>query len=246
MFMPACLMLLLLCLNHALAMPLLRITTEQMPPKVMQEGDRIIGYGADRVHMMLTRAGVPFSMEILPWARAYALALNNPDTCVFSTGRTPAREALFKWVVPTVSTDYVLYGLASRHWQIKSLEEVVPYRVGSYIGDVRGDYLRGRKIQVEDERDDLNNPRKLLLGRIDFWATNTRMAQVVLKSHAWERQIVSVLVFNKVDLYLACNPTVSDEVVEKIRRAAGSMLQDGSFDKLAHQYDGWTLPSATP
>ena len=78
----------------------LRLTTENSPPFNMMEGDKIVGRATDLVREMAERAKLTISIDMLPWARAYNMALKDADTCVFSTTRTPEREPLFQWVAP--------------------------------------------------------------------------------------------------------------------------------------------------
>jgi hypothetical protein len=54
--------------------------------------------------------------------------------CIFSTARTPERDALFKWVGPTDEAEWVLLGRADHSFQLRSLEDARPLRIGTYNG----------------------------------------------------------------------------------------------------------------
>ena len=53
----------------------LYIATEYSPPTSMQSGDTVIGSATDKVREAMVRAGIPYTIELLPWKRAYAAAL---------------------------------------------------------------------------------------------------------------------------------------------------------------------------
>lgn len=217
------------------AEPELYITAEEMPPKTISLPDGIGGYGAQRVHQLLIDAGIRYQMVILPWARAYRMALQQPDTCVFSTARTPAREPLFQWVGPTVQTDYVLYGLAGRDYQISQLSDARRYRIGSYLGDSRAAVLQQAGLHVQLLPDDTANPQMLLKNRLDLWATNSGLAQHLLSEMQLVSQIVPVFRFSTELLYLACHPSVPAAMILRMQQALDQMRADGRYDAFEQQ-----------
>ncbi|MDP2368880.1 substrate-binding periplasmic protein [Rhodoferax sp.] len=220
----------------------LRLTTEVSPPFNMLEGDKIVGRSTDQVREMMDRAKVNFTMEVLPWARAYNMALKEPDTCVFTTTRTPEREALFKWVGPVGAAEWVLYGSAERKLKLQNIEEARSLLIGTYLGDARDEYFRSRGFRVESVSDDLANPRKLLLNRIDLWAASVVRGALLISQNGWTDQIVPVLSFHKVDLYVACNPAVPTALIDKLNATLEGMVRDGTSKAMEKKYARWPLP----
>ena len=221
--------------------PVLAITTESAAPSSMLDGEgRVVGISTDKVRAALERAGIAYTIELLPWKRAYAAATDRPDACVYSTTRTPERESLFKWVGPLDSAEWVLMARASRRFALRSLEDARPYRIGTYYGDARDQFLRSRGFNVDSAPNDLINPRKLLLGRIDLWAAALRIGSPVLEQNGWAGQIVPVLVFNRTDVYLACNRAVPDALIARLNGAIGALERDGTMGKIERAYDNWS------
>ncbi|MEN3275031.1 MAG: polar amino acid transport system substrate-binding protein [Massilia sp.] len=107
---------------------------------------------------------------------------------------------------------------ADRRIVLHTLEDARPYRIGTYHGDARDGYLRSRGFRVDSAQNDLTNPRKLLLGRIDLWAAALRAGSPVLQQNGWDGRIVPVLVFNRLDVFLACNRAVPDAAVHALPR----------------------------
>jgi polar amino acid transport system substrate-binding protein len=226
----------------------LYITTEYSPPTSMQEGERVIGSATDKVREALARSGIAYSIELLPWKRAYAAALARPDGCVYSTTRTPERERLFKWVGPTDEGAWVLLGRADRQYKLATLDDARGLRIGTYHGDARDEFLRARGFKVDPAPNDMINPRKLLMNRIDLWAAGFRRGSAVLALNGWSESIVPVLTFNHVKLYLACNLAVPDATIARLNDALEAMGRDGSSRRLERKYDSWveTRSSAPP
>ena len=219
----------------------LTITTEAAAPSSMLDGEgKVIGISTDKVRAAFERAGVAYTIDLLPWKRAYAAAHDRSDACVYATTRTPEREPLFKWVGPIDSAEWVLMARANRRFSLRTLEDARPYRIGTYNGDARDEFLRSRGFRVDPAPDDRTNPRKLLLGRIDLWAAALRVGNPVLEQNGWAGQIVPVLVFNRIDVYLACNRAVPDEVIARLNGAFAALERDGTMRRIERGYDNWS------
>ncbi|MDO6526122.1 substrate-binding periplasmic protein [Motilimonas sp. 1_MG-2023] len=80
--------------------PKIDFYTEHFPPFAIDDQFEILGESVDLVRKMQRLLGQPDTIRIKPWARAYQKVLREPNSALFLTARTPAREALFKWVGP--------------------------------------------------------------------------------------------------------------------------------------------------
>lgn len=229
------------CAAYAEAPIKLRVATESSAPYSMREGDRVAGISTDVVRAILERSGIGYTIDILPWKRAYTQALERNDACVYSTTRTPEREPLFKWIGPIVEADWVLMARADRKLNLQTLDDARPYRIGTYNGDARDVYLRERGFHVDPAPDDLTNPRKLMLGRIDLWAASTRSSGALLARLGYAGKIVPVLVFNRIQVYLACNRALPDALVARMNGAVEAMERDGSAHAIVRRYDDWGM-----
>lgn len=223
--------------NATAAWPRLAITGEHTPPTSMLVNGKAIGRQTDKVREMLERLGVPHTIALLPWKRAYMMAQRDPLTCVYSTTRTAEREAQFKWVGPIVESDWVLMARADRPLRLRTLEDARPLRIGTYSGDARDEFLRSRGFNVDAVPNDAANPEKLLLNRIDVWAVATRPELNMTDQLGRNGQLVPVLAFNRVGLYLACHPSVPDRLVARMNDMFETMRRDGSFRRIDRHYD---------
>lgn len=226
------------------AAPRLYITTEASAPTSMLQDGKVVGSTTEKVREVMARLGLAYTIELQPWRRAYTAALQRPDACVYSTTRTPERENLFKWVGPTDEGEWVLLGRADRPMQLRTLEDARKLRIGTSNGDARDEYLRSRGFLVDPINNDMMNPTKLLMGRIDLWAVSMRRGSPLLEQNGWADKIVPMLVFNRVKVYLACNPSVPDALVAQMNAALEAMFKDGTVRRIDRKYEAWVEPKA--
>jgi polar amino acid transport system substrate-binding protein len=219
--------------------PRLQLMTESSPPLSMLDGRQVIGSGTEKVRQIMARTDTTYTVDLLPWRRAYAFAQQRPNGCVFATTRTPEREKLFKWVGPIEESEWVLLGRADRSYRLHSLEDARKLRIGTYNGDARDEYLRARGFRVDPAPNDMMNSRKLLLGRIDVWAAGLRRGATSLARYGRGQEIVPVLTFNRVGLYLACNPAVPTALIDQMNAALAAMGRDGTIKRIDRKYDKW-------
>jgi polar amino acid transport system substrate-binding protein len=161
---------------------------------------------------------------------------------VFSTSRTPEREALFQWIGPLREVDWTLYGLAGHSFQLATLDDAKGLRIGGYTGDVRAQYLAARGFTVDTAADNFSNPRKLVGGRIDLWVTSHQLASGVLAHEGLSGKIVPVLTFHTSRAYLACNKAVPEETVAAMSAAMAAMVKDGTSAAIDRKYANWRPP----
>ena len=224
--------------------PQVYLATEASAPYSMRDGDRVVGIASDTVREIMKRSSIGYTIDLLPWKRAYTAALERKDACVFSTTRTPEREPLFHWIGPIAGADWALMARTDRHIKLRTLDDAKPYRIGTYNGDARDDYLRRRGFKVDPAQNDLINPRKLVLGRIDLWAASLHPGSATLARLGYADKIETALVFNRIAVYLACNRGVPDQMVASMRSALAAMEHDGSARAIVRRYDDWNTPPA--
>ncbi|MRV73379.1 transporter substrate-binding domain-containing protein [Duganella sp. FT92W] len=213
------------------------IVAEHSPPASMKEGEEITGRETEKIRDMLGRSAIAYKIDILPWKRAFTMAQQQKNTCVYSTSRTPEREKQFKWIGPTDEAEWVFVGRADHKFQLRTLDDARSLRIGTYNGDARDEFLRARGFNVEPAPNDASNPKKLLLNRIDLWAVGLRAGASVPAELAGEKgEIVPLLTFHRVKVYLACNPSVPDALVERMNTTLDTMRRDGTFAKLERKY----------
>ena len=216
----------------------LYLTTEQLPPLNMSDdnGKTLRGISTERVQELMHRAGVDAKMELMAWNRALELARHQADTCVFSTVRTPDREASFKWLGPIAKGEWVMFGPPDKLGKITSLEQVKGARIGGYLGDAAAHYLEDLGYPVVESYSDDATLKNLLAGRLDYWISSRRAGLAIIGGAHADGRVVTLFRLKAVEYYLACNNQVSEEVMNSLRAALKQMMGDGSFDKVEAKY----------
>ncbi len=219
------------------------LLTENFPPynmaingKNFAHEDNINGIAVDIVKEMFKRAGVKYNLTLrFPWDRIYKLALEKPGYGVFVTARLPEREQLFKWVGPIGPDDWVLLAQGDSPISLASLDEARSYRIGAYKGDAISEYLTDKGVEHSTSLRDQENARKLMAGQIDLWATGDPAGRYLAKQEGISG-LKNVLRFDSVELYLALNKEMPDEIVAKLQAALDQMRAEGFVEKTLNSY----------
>ena len=214
----------------------IHLTTEEYPPFNMSTvSGRITGYSMDVVKEMFKRANVEYDVELLPWQRAYKLALETPGYGVFSTTRTEAREPLFKWVTPVAYNNWIFLAKKNRNIRISSLDDARNYRIGGYRGDAVANYLEGEGFKLDLVSRDELNALKIDRDRIDLWASGHLLGPFYAKKHG-VKGLEPVFTFKETIMGIAFNKDVPDQIVNGLNQALVAMSKDGALEKIAKKY----------
>ncbi|RSM32487.1 amino acid ABC transporter substrate-binding protein [Aeromonas salmonicida] len=225
-----------LAMSAVQAVPL-NVMTEDYPPFNMQgEGGKIVGLSTEVVEELLKRAGVEYKLSMMPWKRAYEDTLSTPNNALYSTTRTPEREALFKWVGPLVNNNWVFFANPGSNVTIASLEDAKQYSVGGYNGDAAAEFLKAQgfdKLQLA--ANDTANVKKLAAGRIDLWATGEYLAPYLANQEKTTNP-KPVFVFKETQMSLAFNKETPDDLINKLNEILAAMKADGTIEKINAKY----------
>lgn len=215
----------------------LRLLTETNPPfNMIDPATRhIAGMSTDLVNRIFDLAGVGRVVELSSWRNAFETARTSPDTCVYSTTMTEDRKPHFSWVGPLYSNALVLVAKTSAPVP-RTLDDLKGRTIGVYFGDVTTDLMAGRGLILDQTSDgDLSNYRKLLAGRIQYWAVGRPRFHQLGKTQDIEG-LREVFKLADTDLYLACNPAVPREVVEALQASLDRLRADGVPDQIQRRY----------
>lgn len=212
----------------------LTLTTESYPPFNFRENGEYKGSSVEQVQMLMKASGIDYTMEMMPWARAYALAERDANTCVFTTVHNQERDPSFKWVEPLLTSRTVLIRKAGSGVDPKSLADARQFNVGTQRDDFTQTILEENGFARIDLATDLElTMKKLLSGRIDLMPISEKYYDKLKREGV---PIEATLVLAQ-DVYsIACNPGVPDETVKKMQSALDALIADGTQAKLFEKY----------
>lgn len=211
--------------------------TESYPPYTYQTEDGSIdGAGAAQVRAIMAGVGadVEYRIDIMPWARALALAQTQSNSCVFAAARTPERETTFQWVVPMLMDVNLIVARQSSSITATTIAEALLYSVGTQ----REDYTEGLLRRAGFERLDLSASfdltlAKLLGGRIDLMAISQDVYDRLVREHVPIRRIV---VLSMQQLGIACNPALPAALIARMQSSLDSLRASGEQDRIQQRY----------
>jgi len=227
----------------------IRVVTEEWPPYNYTENGVVVGPVTDAVRAILDRTGLDYTIECLPWARAYGLARHEPSVLIYSILKVADREPLFKWIrLDGLGVDMYLYRPRFRgKIKINTLDDAKGYRVGvtrqssthhfllskgfvenANLFPVNGEVLNIFKSLPHNKRIDLTTGDPLSLA---YWS-----ARAEVPADYWVRLIP---LFHQ-DLYMAFSLKTPDELVEKVRCAYGRLKDEGGLDEIIARFGNLT------
>lgn len=202
--------------HHAVAD--IKVTTEEYPPYNMTQNGVIVGLATDLVRAAFEKAEIGYTIESLPWQRAYQAALTAKDTCVYSTTQTEERLPLFEWVGPLAKNNWTLFARAESTLSLATLDDAKGLLIGGYQGDAVSIFLEKQGFRVEAVSRDELNPAKLANGRIDLWATGSELGPFLAEQQGI-KGLKPLLTFKESLLSMACNKNTDPATLAKLRAA---------------------------
>ena len=219
----------------------IKVVTEDSSYTYLRDG-KVTGPATEIVEATMKRAGLTdYKVALYPWARAYDLALQEPNVLIFLIARTQGREAQFKWAGEFMRIEYHLYKLRDRDdVVVHNLQDAKAYAVGVMRDDVRQQYLQSQgftRLVVSAQNGD--NFRKLLHRQVQLVPMPERDArQLCEESHidcAAMLEKVYTLDGLSTGLFMAYGRATPDDVVARTRAAFEKVKADGTLARLM----GW-------
>ena len=200
----------------------IKVVTEDTFPLQYLENGKVTGPATNLVEQVLLAAGVTYNIEVLPWARAYQLALTEPNILIYSLAKTTARLNAFKWVGKITALDYYLYGAVDSEINLQtSLEDLKQYEIGTVRDSAVYQYLQ---VNGFNKLTTVVQGRQNFLlfeqNRIDLFPANKSSFQAICLQDAFNCHNLKPLYkldISSIELYMAFSQLTDDAMVEKVR-----------------------------
>ncbi|NKB32757.1 MAG: transporter substrate-binding domain-containing protein [Pseudomonadales bacterium] len=222
----------------------IRLYTEDFPPYSMtvdgsssaDSAENITGFMAEIVKELFSRAEIDYTMELVPWARAYENTLTQPNHGVFTTVRTEEREQQFSWITPLLKSSWVFVAKADANITLSNLSQASQYRIGGYYEDAIAKHLEGQGLRIDYVPNDVLNMRKLVRGRIDLWPVVQAKGIWMANSEGLEVEEVYTIMFT--EMGLAMNKESDPELIHRLNIEMQSLKDDGTLLRIIRSYLG--------
>jgi polar amino acid transport system substrate-binding protein len=225
----------------------LRIVTEELPPYNMTVNGQVTGLGTEVVQAVLKEAGLAGTpIQVMPWARAYDIALNQENVLIYSITRTPQREKRFKWVGVIAPTRWYLFSLGGRTPPVKTLDDARRFQTATVNEDAGEQYLVAKGFQIGQNLQSSNryelNYEKLKGGRVDLWIANELNAAWLVRqagddpARTLQRTLALTDLGTEGGLDMAFSLKTPDEVVERFRKGLETVRRNGTYETLQRKW----------
>ena len=220
-------------LSTALAETLHFVTEEYAPFNYLKDG-KVAGIAVDQVHAIAKAAGIDYTIEIMPWARAFAMAESQPMHCVFTTGYNRERAGRFAWVNPLLKDEMVLLKRKDGRKGPMTRSEALRLKVGSQRGDFAVEALEDLGFENVDLAADIDvSLRKLLSGRVDLMPTSIKTYKKMVN----EGQPVEKAMLMAGQIYgIACHKETPPDLIKRLQAELDGLIVSGMQDRIFTAY----------
>ena len=96
-------------------LPKLKVVTEIIAPFQLQnDNGELTGFSVEIIQALFDEIDLQPNIIVMPWARAYDVAKNEPNVLIFSIARTPHREPMFHWIGNITHETFSFWGERSK------------------------------------------------------------------------------------------------------------------------------------
>jgi polar amino acid transport system substrate-binding protein len=217
------------------AADIVHFTTEDYPPYNFRVGSEIRGAGYDQVLLMMKDIDVRYTIEMMPWARAIALAESEPMHCVFTTAHIPERDTRFKWVEPIAVGRNFMVSHKNSGIKVANIEEAKRHIVGTQRNDYTQTLLENEGFPKIDLATDLKlTLKKLESKRIDLMPISEQhYIELQEKGVDLEAQFV----FSEQKFAIACNVNFPEDLLARMQGALDKLIADGTQAEIFDTYN---------
>lgn len=220
----------------------LTIYTEEYAPWNYTKDGEVTGMATEMVREIMNRTGKVYPIQSVPWARGYQAVQEEPNTVLFCTVRSEAREKLgLQWVGPLGMLRSVLLQKKGAGHKIGTLEDAKA--VGS-IGVYAEDIFEQTLLEAGFENlERVNNPvltmRMLIAGRVDLVMIDEGAALMIAQEEGFEPGEYEVaFVYEEMPMCIAFSKNTDAAIVAEWENAFQSMVKDGTVKAITAKYFG--------
>lgn len=219
------------------------VVTEYLEPYQIKNVDGSLGgFSTEIIYKLFEELNVKPDIHVLPWARAYDLALKKENILIYSMARTAEREKLFHWVGSLSNDSLYFWGLKNKFPQpIDTIDQLKDSLVATTRFSNDAKYLadndfKNIHLTVQDEQKML----MLYLNRIDLLVASEKTIQWKAKQLSLDfdhiKKIIEVPEINN-NLSVALSLKTDRETVSLFQKAFQKIKQRDTLNKIKKHWD---------
>lgn len=213
-----------------------QVYTENYPPLTYRDAyGNITGFGTEVVREIMKKNNQYADIRLTLWSIGYDLAQTNPNFCLFTMDRTPARDSLFQWVGPLGDNTTWFYTKSGSGITISSIEEAKQLTaVGTVSSWFNDQYLRSLGFtNLVSDGDPIVMTKKLMAGEVQaFVCSSVTFPDIVREAGFKFNQVVPSYALMSTDYYIAFSRNTPGQVVSSWQQALDALKSDGTYDAI--------------
>lgn len=214
----------------------LEIVAPEYPPYYGRELEDN-GFISEIIVEAFNRGGYETELRFLPWKRALKATQDGTHDGLFTIWHRPEREEWFLFSDPLPANELVFFKQADRDIAFSSYDELKPYQIGVVLGYAPPPGFADADLKTAEAKDDEQNLRKLLKGRVDLVLIDKILAQHIINTTLPEAQSKLEWIDPPahVDIqYLVVSKAVEDHetIMAAFNKALAGMQDDGVLEEI--------------
>jgi polar amino acid transport system substrate-binding protein len=223
--------------NVAFADDKIQVVTESWYPyNYLDKDGNVVGKSTLAVKEILAAAGIDYSIDVYPWARAFNLAKTRTHVLIYSILRTPDREKFFYWFCPISNLEsHQIYKLTSRDDIIVNVEQdIKKYTISATRDTFLHQYMLGLGlvdgVNLQINSEDTRATKMFFAGRVDLIADLESSMERTLTRKGLDKSIVTPLTLIPAERYpancMALSKRSPINLVNKIAKAHQKFISE--------------------
>lgn len=215
--------------------------TEQWPPYNFEESGEVKGIASDVLRAVCADAKLTCKLNLVPWARAYKIVSNLPDTVLFTTARKASREKEFLWVGPLLPRSTWVYVKTAPDKGGVANREISQLRFGIVRDEAARQDLIQAGVPASAMIEDSSNAavlRLLLADAVDAMVdTEVGMAWCLRSANLPSGAVTKASKLSEDGAYyFALNLQTDPAVVQRMQASLDKLRRSGRLDAITRQY----------
>jgi polar amino acid transport system substrate-binding protein len=220
----------------------IKVVTELLEPYQIQHADGSIGgFSNDVVKALFKVTQDKPNIQVMPWARAYEVALHKPNILIYSIAHTKSRNNKFHWIGAFKEEHLYFWGLkkhyAKTDYKVSALKN---FKIAVSRSSNSAQYLIAQNFsniyQLANERQNMN---MLFIDRVDLILATQITIESRAKSLGYDfndlQRLNEVAALNT-KLSIAFSLESSDVSVKKYQAAFQQLVNNGQLESLKEKW----------
>ena len=206
------------------------LLTEDFSPFNYRDKGKTTGIAVDLLKHMFEISGMEFNEKDIildKWSSSFSRAVTDSNSILFSTTRLPAREDLFKWIGPIMTSKIAIISKKRNNIKISSATDLSKYKIATpknAAPEKLFENMGGSLSNVVRVSTPLQTHRLLEYDRIDaFVGDSIPFLSFLQENNLNVDDYEIVLTLKKGELYFSANRAMNPEIISKLQNALNLM-----------------------